>query len=301
MYKVGAMKTERPIQEIARLFLGMVIVAAVSIAIISTLRGPAPASATAAASSSPTSSPQPPATLTQATTTEAAYPGPGGAAVPPGPASRTPVPYFVQMLRTYQEALKGKNLSEEGRQSLETKVAMYGRMATQWAIYEKTTPIPHTFVPRHLPTATFPVGLREGGTSDFHTWEAIIHNIWSQYVNNNEYIVVYAGELGYGTDYPGRGVVFVLRETGQGRGGHTNEYLLPEGIGWVRISEIKGDYLVLTSKEGKTFYFYVPGQQLVPSLTDVAPTVTPLPTSRPLPTIGPPPTKTLSPYPYPGP
>jgi hypothetical protein len=34
------------------------------------------------------------------------------------------------------------------------------------------------------PTATFSTGLREGGTSDFHAWEAVIKNIWRQYGNN---------------------------------------------------------------------------------------------------------------------
>ena len=150
---------------------------------------------------------------------------------------------------------------------------------------------------RFLPTATLYVGLREGGSSDFHTWEAIIHNIWSQYGNNSEHIVVYAGELGTETKYPGRGVVYVLRANSVGRGGTRKEYLLPEGTGWVRISEVKGDILILTSKDGKTFYFYLPAQKFVSNLTDTAPTVTPLPTPGPLPTIGPPPTPP-SPYPY---
>jgi hypothetical protein len=241
---------------------------------------------------------------------EVAYPGPRAPALLPSPTLNTFVPWFMQALQTYQEMLKGKNLSEEGRQSLETKVAMYGRIATQWAIYEKVTPNPAprpTYELRHFPTPTFSTGLFEGGTSDFHSFAALIQNSWAQFVNNNEYVIVYAGELGSATEYPGRGVVIVRRETGQGRWGRDNEYMLPEGTGWVRISEIKGDYLVLTSKEGKTFYFYVPGQQLVPSLTDVVPTVTPLPTPLPSPTIGPPPTETQSPaYPspssaYPGP
>jgi hypothetical protein len=290
------MKTGKPIQEMIRLLLGSAIVAAITIAIITTMREPAPGSVRVAASLTSTSSPQQPTTLPQEPTTEAAYPTPVASAVLPSPGSSAFVPWFIQALRTNQESLKDKNLSDEMRHSFGTKVAMYGSMATQWAIYQKETPIPPTYEIQHFPTPTFPVGLREGGTSDFHTWEAIIHNSWSQYVNNNEWVADYAGELGYETDSPGRGVVFVLRENGQGSG-HRNEYLLPEGTGWVRISEIKGNYLVLTSKEGNTFYFYVPGQQLVPSLTDVVPTVTPLPTSRPLPTVGPPPTRT--PYPAP--
>jgi hypothetical protein len=304
------MKMGKPVQEMVRLLLGLVIVAAITIAIITTLRGPIPESATAAVPPDPTSSPQQPTTLPQAPTTEAAYPVPVASALLPSPTLNTFVPWFIQALRTNQEALKDKNLSDEMRHSFETKVAIYGRMATQWAIYEKATPNPApqpTFEIRHFPTPTFSTGLFEGGTSDFHSFAALIQNSWAQFVNNNEYVVVYAGELGSATEYPGRGVVIVRRETGQGRWGRDNEYMLPEGTGWVRISKIKGDYLVLTSKEGKTFYYYVPGQQLVPSLTDVAPTVTPLPTPLPSPTIGPPPTKTQSPAypspspPYPGP
>jgi hypothetical protein len=146
---------------------------------------------------------------------EAAYPGPKASAVLPSPASSAFVPWFMQALRTNQEALKNKNLGNVMQHSLETKVAMYGSMATQWAIYKKATPIPPTYEIQHFPTPTFPVGLQEGGTSDFHTWEAIIHNGWAQFVNN-DYVIIYAGELGYGTDYPGRGMVYVLRETSQG-------------------------------------------------------------------------------------
>jgi hypothetical protein len=240
---------------------------------------------------------------------EAVYPGPRASAVHPSHGLSTPVPFIVQALWTYQKALKGKNLSEEGRQSLETKVAMYGGIATQIAKAEKAPPNPvprPTHELRHFPTPALLVGLFEGGTSDFNSFEAIIHNRWVQFVSNYEYIIVYAGELGSATDYPGRGVIFVLTATNDTSVSHTSEYMLPEGTGWVRISEVKGDYLILTSKEGNTFYFYIPGQQLVPSLMDIAPTVTPLPTSRPLPTVGASPTETQPPaYPlpssYPGP
>jgi hypothetical protein len=304
------MKTGKPIQEMIRLLLGLMIVAAITIVIITTMRAPVPGSIMAATSPDPTSSPQQPATLSQEPTIETAYPVPIASAVLPSPASSAFVPWFIQALRTNQEALQDKNLSDEMRHSFGTKVSIYGSMATQWAIYEKVTPNPAprpTYELRHFPTPTFSTGLFEGGTSDFHSFAALIQNSWAQFVNNNEYVIVYAGELGSATEYPGRGVVIVRRETGQGRWGRDNEYMLPEGTGWVRISEIKGDYLVLTSKEGKTFYFYVPGQQLVPSLTDVAPTVTPLPTALPSPTIGSTPTMTQVPAypspspPYPGP
>jgi hypothetical protein len=70
------MKTGKPIQEMVRLLLGLVIVAVITIAIISTLRRPAPGSVMAAMSPSPTSSPQQPATPPQEPTTVVPYPYP---------------------------------------------------------------------------------------------------------------------------------------------------------------------------------------------------------------------------------
>ena len=227
----------------------------------------------------------------------AGYPGPGTGTSATGSPTETPVIWEVQVLREYEEALKKDNLSPETRNSLETKIEIYRRVATEIEISRHITVTPEPAITRRfLPTATLFVGLREGGSSDFHTWEAVIQNIWSQYANNHEHITVYAGELGSQTKYPGRGVLYVVRRTAAGRGGNRNEYLLPEGTGWVRISEVKGDILVLTSKEGKTFYFYLPAQQFVSSLTDTAPTVTPLPTPGPISTLTP--RSTLaSPYP----
>jgi hypothetical protein len=195
----------------------------------------------------------------------------------------------VQQILEYEEALKHENLSEEMRHSLETKIEILSRVATQIAMIKETPTARALITLSSRPTATFVTGLREGGTSDFHAWEADIKNIWRQYGINQEHIVVYAGELGSETKYPGRGVIYVLRATSAGRGGSREAYLLPEGTGWVRISEIKGNYIILTSKEGEIFYFYLPAQQFVSTLTDTAPTVTALPTSMPLPTIGPPP------------
>ena len=228
---------------------------------------------------------------------EAVYPGARTSLPVPGLASDTIVPSEVEMLKNYEEQLKGKNLDEVARNSIETKIAIYSRIVTQQAMIKKTA-VSASF-PTQLPMTdvSLPTGLHEGGTSDFHTWEAIIKNIWAQYVNNIEHVVVYARELSSRTKFPGRGVVFVLRRTPDKRVQSFNQYLLPEGTGWVRISEIKGDYLVLISNEGNIFYFYVPGQRFVSSLTEVVSTVTPLPTARPLPTLGPLPT--IRPYPYP--
>ena len=234
-------------------------------------------------------------------TVETLYPGPGAPVPRLSLVSTTIVPPEVEMLNRDKEKLKGKNLRDEMRSSLETKVASDSKIATQRAEAMKYTGVPPTPMIRHLPTATLTTGYYEGAQQDFHIWEAIIKNAWSQYVDNNEYIVVYAGELGSDTDDPGRGVVYALRETGDRRIKSFNRYLLPEGTGWVQVSDIKGDYLILTSKEGKTFYFYMPGQQFVSSLKDIAPTVTPLPTARPFLPNGLLPTLAPTPYPYPVP
>jgi hypothetical protein len=70
------MNKEKPTQEMFRLLLGLVIVAAITIAIISTLRGPTQGSASVAASTSPSSSSQQPATPPQEPTTAVPNPYP---------------------------------------------------------------------------------------------------------------------------------------------------------------------------------------------------------------------------------
>jgi hypothetical protein len=218
------------------------------------------------------------------------YPGPGTPFSVPSSIPETMMRPEGQQILEYQEMLRNDNLSEDMRRALQTKIEILSREATQIAISTppqislESIPATLTSIPRRrFPTPTSPVGLREGGTDTFRSWEADIKNIWSQYLNEYEYIIVYAGELGFEMEYPGRGVVFVNRRFA-GRGSSFNRYLLPEGTGWVRISEVRGDYLVLTSEEGATFYFYIPAQQFVSSLRDTPPTVTPLPTRIPDPT-----------------
>jgi len=225
------------------------------------------------------------------------YPGPGMEALKAGLPTPTPLLAEVQQILEYEEILKRDNLSDEDRKRLENKIEILSRVATERAIAKEVTAVYQFPTPDARPIATRPTGLREGGSSDFHAWEAVIQNRWSQYGNNNEHITVYAGELGSEMEYPGRGVIFVLRLPSAAISGASfNRYLLPEGTGWVRISEVKGDILILTSKEEETFYFNISAQQFVSALTDAPPTVTPLPTPLPLATIGPP-TTPASPYP----
>jgi hypothetical protein len=92
-------------------------------------------------------------------TVGAAYPGPGAPVPRPSLAPATIVPPEVEMLNIYKEKLKGKNLSEKMRSSLETKIAIYSRIATQRAEAMKYTGVPPTPVLHHYPAPTFIVGL----------------------------------------------------------------------------------------------------------------------------------------------
>jgi hypothetical protein len=99
------MKTGKPIQEMVRLLLGLAIVAAITIAIITTLREPAPGSIAVAASTSPTSSTQQPATPPQTTTAEVPYPIPAIALTPSAVAAETAAAeaiYYTQQAATRQ-------------------------------------------------------------------------------------------------------------------------------------------------------------------------------------------------------
>ena len=99
------MKMGKPIREMVRLLLGLVIVAAVTIAIINTSRMPAPGGVTVAASTFPTSSPQQPATPPQTTTAEVPYPVPVIALTPSAVAAETAAAeaiYYTQQAATRQ-------------------------------------------------------------------------------------------------------------------------------------------------------------------------------------------------------
>ena len=83
------MNTRKPFQEMFRLLLGLVLVAAITIAIIATLHVPAPGSATVILSPNPTSSPQQTATLSPEPTTAVPYPFPWNLLTPSAVAAET--------------------------------------------------------------------------------------------------------------------------------------------------------------------------------------------------------------------
>jgi hypothetical protein len=168
------MKPGKPFQEMVRLLLGLVIVAAITIAIISTLHVPAPGSVTVAASLSPTSSPQPPAALPQTTTTEVPYPVPG-------------------IVLTYN-AVAAETAAAEA--------IYYTQQAISRATYQASTPLP-TAKAIYLPTGTIEDG-REKVAGKLLGITAL--NGWFGFWDGNE-VSVYAGAS---YDDPDQGVIVIL-------------------------------------------------------------------------------------------
>jgi hypothetical protein len=167
------MKTGKPIQEMVRLLLGLAIVAAITIAIISTLRGPASGSVTVAASSSPTSLPHQPATPPQTTTASVPYPVPAIALTPSAVAAETAA----------------------------AEAIYYTQQAISRATYQASTPLPTGKV-IYLPTGTMDNGFYMDagkllGIKALNGWSGI----W-----DGKAIAIYAGAT---SDDPDQGVIAV--------------------------------------------------------------------------------------------
>jgi hypothetical protein len=121
-----------------------------------------------------------------------------------------------------------------------------------------------------------PTGIQDNGGGDFPVESDFdIQNMW----RGADGIRVYAGRL---RSDPTQGLVIVA-----GRG-VIAQYPTSIKAGSLRIIDERNLRLTLLSTHGATFYFDVPGEQFVSSLSEVVPTVTPLPkdmpTATPIPT-----------------
>ena len=239
------MKSGKPTQEMFRLLLGLVIVAAITIAIISTLRGPAPGSVTVAASSSPAQPPQQTATPSQVPTTAIPYPFPLGNLLTITAAAKE----TAAVPRMTQHAIN---------------------LATDLA----TTPSP-------TPIRTFsPTGTLEGEhiKPSGKTMGLDAQNAWFGLLDGRP-VSVYAGAL---LEVPEQGAIYIFVEL-PGRG--MNELIqTPTEHGGVRVVSEHNNRLTLVSTESTTYYFDVPARRFVASLTEVVPSATPPFTYTPIPT-----------------
>jgi hypothetical protein len=237
-------------------------VAAITIAIISTLRGPAPGSATVAIPSDPTSSPQQPAIPSQEPTTALPNPYPN------------PFEFFTSTAAARQTAA--------------------GPLNTQYAImlatYLATTPSP-------TPLRTFaPTGTREDmyvkpsgekmGLDAQNAWFGVL---------DGRPVDVYAGALLWDSL---QGAIYIFVEFP--KGGVNEQIQTPTKHGGVRVVSEHNNRLTLVSTDGTTYYFDIPTLGFVSSLTAIAPSPTPSPTSVPY--VPPPSSTPVPTYnPYPGP
>jgi hypothetical protein len=167
------MKTGKSIQEMVRLLLGLAIVAAITITIISTLREPGSGSTTAATSPDPTSSPQQPATPPQTTIAEVPYPVPAIALTPSAVAAETAA----------------------------AEAIYYTQQAISLATYQASTPLP-TEKAIYLPTGTMENG-SEMVAGKLLRINAL--NGWSG-IWDGKAIAIYAGAT---SDDPDQGVIAV--------------------------------------------------------------------------------------------
>jgi hypothetical protein len=253
------MKTGKPVQEMARLVLGLATVAAITIAIISTLRRPAPGSATAAVSPDPTSSPQQPATPPQEPTTEIPYPYPN------------PFEFFTSTAAARQTAA--------------------GPLNTQYAIMLATD---LATTPSPTPPRTFsPTGTLEGERvkPSGKTMGLDAQNAWYGLLDGRP-VSVHAGAL---SEDSSQGAIFISAKL---LGPGVNELILtPTKHGGVRVVSEHNNRLTLVSTDGTTYYFDIPSLSYVSSLTVFAPSITPPPARTPIPPNYV--TETPTPYPPP--
>jgi hypothetical protein len=237
------MKTGRPIQEMARLILGLVIVAAITIAVISTLRGPAPGSATAAASSNPTSSPQQTATP------------------PQEPPTVLPYPYPMMIYPTTTPTAVGADKTVDA-------------IVTQKFAFQETF---QAITPS--PTAPFtypPTGASENGydIASGQLLGVVVLNGWRG-IWDGKPVGIYAGAS---SDDPDQGVIAVVINSGP-----FGNFPAPTRHGGVRVVSEQDNRLTLVSTDGTTYYFDIPAMSYVSSMTVFAPSITPPPTRTPSP------------------
>jgi hypothetical protein len=239
------MKTGKPVHELARMLLGLVIVAAITIAIIGTLRVPAPGSATAAVSPNPTSSPQQTATMPQQPTTAVPY----------------PVPWVHPLTLTA--------IVEE------TSAETYAAAKATWVFAFEETQRAYT------PPPTAPFTYPPTGTLDDPYVRASAKMLAIYGLNgwrglwDGKVVGVYAGAWAEGSD---QGIIDVWFDSGE-----VGKFLTPTRHGGVRVVSEQDNRLTLVSTDGTTYYFDIPSLSYVSSLTVFAPSITPVPTRTPVP------------------
>ncbi len=112
------------------------------------------------------------------------------------------------------------------------------------------------------------IGIIENPSVPFSSMSVLIENAWQEKIND-EYVTVFAGAM---RADPDKGVLII-----QAEGPLTSKFIYLPGAGSVKISDFKGNQLVLQSKNKGVFYYDVPGRTFIKALGEIIPTITPVP------------------------
>lgn len=112
-------------------------------------------------------------------------------------------------------------------------------------------------------------GIIESPSVPFHSGDVRINNAWKS-EEGSSYLIAYAGWL---PADPAQGIVIIYSDATH----KTARYPTPDKRGAVRIVEVKGSRLILTSEDGDVFYFDILALCYARDLDEVLPTITPLP------------------------
>lgn len=151
--------------------------------------------------------------------------------------------------------------------------------ATTTATLEPDVSLTLAWLQTSQPIATvhYPVGIYQEGLAEYSRLGFNIKNGWRRDINGYPARVA-AGAL---TSDPQQGII--LASWDLPGAANAGVYETPNKVGAVQIVAEENYRLTLQAEDGTIFYFDVPAQRFVTSLTEVAPTVTPRPSSTPVP------------------
>lgn len=177
-----------------------------------------------------------------------------------------------------RKELENKDLSDQMRKSLEEKLEIAERVATQRVSGRPASKDPDkmpTLIPVTDPPP--PTGIIDKIPELFYSRGVKIVNLWQDYVND-ELIQVAAGAL---TNDPSQGIVIVRNLTTQIGDKY---YEIPNNTGTVYVEAAIGNRLTLETSQGETYFFDIIELELTSSLDEIIPPtrllIYPTPTSR---------------------
>jgi hypothetical protein len=171
----------------------------------------------------------------------------------------TPVPTGFpsiedETVEYYQTILAEDGLDEDMRSSLEEKLRMAQRSATQRAnsMLKQLDPAVESIAePQFISDPIFQEGIFVGDEGIFRPDQAVIQNYWQGELEN-AYIQVFAGALG---NDPEQGVIYVLVTTSDRLQTEFEQYLTPQKSGSLQIIEKSNSDLILLSEDHTEIIF----------------------------------------------